>query len=102
MEPLLPTDDIAQGMFGASMAGAGLVSKRWAREAKLGIANPKEMEEEILAEEWLSSAEVRNAVLQAALTKAGVLPDVPGEFAQGSPGPGVVMPADSFGMGAVR
>ncbi len=91
MEPLLPTDDIAQGMFGANMARAGLVSRRWAREAKLGIANPEEMEDEILAEEWVNSPDVRGAVLQAALTKAGMLPESPAveTMAPGPPmGPG--------------
>ena len=101
MEPLLPTDDIAQGMFGASMAQAGIVSKRWTREAKPGIANPEEMEEEILAEEWLNSGEVRNAVLQAALTKAGVLPAAPIEFSRGQMGPAETPPTEPFGIGPV-
>ena len=71
IEPLMPTDDIAQGMFGTNLVKAGLVSKRWAREEKLGISNPEDMAEEILWEEAIGSQDVRSAMVGRILSEMG-------------------------------
>ena len=70
LEPLGPADEIAQGNFAASLVAAKLASRRWAMQEKLGIANPAEMQEEILAEQMLEEPEVRQALIRRAVEEA--------------------------------
>ena len=69
LEPLLPEDDIAQGQHAAAMVGNGLWSKKYARENKMGISSPEEMEDEILVERSLELPQVQMYVLMKALER---------------------------------
>ena len=69
LEPLLPEDDIAQGQHAAAMVGQGLWSKKYARENKMGISSPEEMEDEILVERSLELPQVQLYVLMKALER---------------------------------
>lgn len=69
IEPLLPEDDIAQGQHAAAMVQAGLWSKRYAREMKMGITSPEEMEDEILVERAMELPQLQMYVLMKALQR---------------------------------
>ena len=70
LDPLGPSDEIAQGNFAAGLVAAKLASRRWAMQEKLGIANPAEMQEEILAEQMQDEPEVRQALIRRAVEEA--------------------------------
>lgn len=69
IEPLLPEDDIAQGQYAAAMVQAGMWSKRYARETKMGIPNPEEMDDEILVERAMEMPQVQMYLLMKALER---------------------------------
>ena len=70
IEPLLPEDDIAQGQHAAAMVQAKLWSKRYARENKMGIEAPEEMDDEILVEDAMDLPQVKMYLLMKALERA--------------------------------
>lgn len=70
IEPLLPEDDIATGQHAAAMVQAGMWSKRFAREVKMGISSPEEMEDEILVENAMQLPQVQMYILMKALERA--------------------------------
>jgi hypothetical protein len=69
IEPLLPEDDIAQGQHAASMVQAGMWSKRFAREQKMGIPDPEAMEDEILVERAMEMPQISLYLLLKALER---------------------------------
>lgn len=69
IEPLLPEDDIAQGQHAAAMVQAGLWSKRYAREMKMGVAAPEDMEDEILVERAMEMPQLQMYLLMKALER---------------------------------
>ena len=70
IEPLLPEDDIAQGQHAAAMVQAKLISKRYAREKKLGVDAPEEMDDEILVEDAMALPQVQMYLVMKALERA--------------------------------
>lgn len=69
VEPLLPEDDIAQGQYASAMVQAGMWSKRYARETKMGIPNPEDMDDEILVERAMEMPQIQMYLLMKALER---------------------------------
>jgi hypothetical protein len=69
IEPLLPEDDISQGQHAAAMVQAGMWSKRYAREQKMGIPDPEAMDDEILVEKAMEMPQIQMYLLMKALER---------------------------------
>lgn len=69
IEPLLPEDDISQGQHAAAMVQAGMWSKRFARESKMGIPDPEAMDDEILVERAMEMPQIQMYLLMKALER---------------------------------
>lgn len=76
VEPLLPSNLIAEGQFWGQQAQGKLVTRNYARERGLRIENPEEMEDAVIVQDALDEPDMRQWIKSRALKLAGMLDEV--------------------------
>jgi len=84
--PFNPIMDIARGTFGANMIRGKIYPREWTYENVMGVENPGELMDDLLADEMMEHPGVRQALVLRAARRAGLMelagsqqPVAPGE-----------------------